>query len=112
MQARPSTWPRHAAIASLTSMGSLKVVRLQRKAELRRREELSPRRLVLEQLRWEDPLEGADAARAELRARGALELVHRLLGGAGSAVDPRRQHRVERVGDVDDPGAERDVLAA
>ena len=42
----------------------------------------------------------------------APHLGERLLDGAGRAVDAGRQHRVERVGDVDDPGAERDLLAA
>ena len=47
----------------------------------------------------------------ELGSRPDAELFDRGAGRARDAVDPRRQHRVERVGDVDDPGAERDLLA-
>ena len=59
----------------------------------------------------QDPLERRDAARAELGARGLAELRERLVERPCGAVDARRQHRVERVGDVDDAGAERDLLA-
>ena len=44
-------------------------------------------------------------------ARCPPQLGERLGRRPRGAVDPRRQHRVERVGDVDDAGAERDVLA-
>ena len=60
----------------------------------------------------EHALERRDAARAELAACGPPQLGERVLGRAGAAVDAGREHRVERVGDVDDPRAERDVLPA
>src|SRR5205809_161966 len=63
------------------------------------------------ELERQDPLQGGHAARAELAGGRAPQLVQRLGGGPGGSVDARGQHRVERVGDVDDPGAERDVLA-
>ena len=59
----------------------------------------------------QDPLEGRDAARAELGARGVAKLCERLVERPGGAVDAGREHRVERVGDVDDAGAKRDLLA-
>ena len=40
------------------------------------------------------------------------QLAERLLDRPGRAVGARGQHRVERVGDVDDAGAERDLVAA
>src|SRR5262249_54446695 len=57
------------------------------------------------------PLERGDAARAELGAGVRPQLGER--GGRleGGAVGARRQHRAERVGDVDDARAERDLLA-
>src|SRR5438046_1810281 len=66
--------------------------------------------LAVDALDRQDPLERRDAARAELAAGGAAELLQRLRGGPSGPVDARRQHRVERVGDVDDAGAERDLL--
>src|SRR3954467_4781254 len=59
----------------------------------------------------DDPLEGGHAGRAELAARAVAQLLQRELQRPRGAVDPRRQHRVERVRDVDDPRAERDRLA-
>ena len=59
----------------------------------------------------QDPLERRDTARAELGGGGAAKLGERLVERPGRAVDAGRQHRVERVGDVDDPRAERDLLA-
>src|SRR6266545_1953114 len=57
-----------------------------------------------------DALERRDAARAELGARLRLHLAEGLVDRARRAIDPRGQHRVEGVRDVDDPGAERDLL--
>src|SRR5436190_8802475 len=68
--------------------------------------------LVVEALDREDPLEGGDAARAELRAGGAPELLQGLRGRPCGPVDAGREHRVERVRHVDDPSAERDFLPA
>src|SRR3954471_15265039 len=56
----------------------------------------------LDRLEREDALQRTDAARAELRACGPTKLAEGLGSRARRAVDPRRQHRVERVGDVDD----------
>ena len=65
------------------------------------------------------PTRAAGSARARRRSAGRtacpaspLTSASASLHRAGGAVDARRQHRVERVGDVDDPGAERDLLAA
>src|SRR5205823_1572631 len=68
------------------------------------------RSLVVQALEREDPLQGGDAARAELRSRGMTKLVERLRGGPRGAVDAGGEHRVECVGDVDYPRAERDLL--
>ena len=62
-------------------------------------------------LAGEQLLERRDAPGAELGARGLAQLVQRGVEGAGRTVDAGREHRVEGVGDVDDPRAERDVLA-
>src|SRR5437763_4594877 len=59
----------------------------------------------------EDPLESRDAALAELAPGSATELADRLHGRPRRMVDARRQHRVERVGDVNDPRAERNFLS-
>src|SRR6188472_4569690 len=67
--------------------------------------------LVVDALEGQDPLERGHTAGAELGACGAPELVQRLRSGPGGPVDARRQHRVERVRDVDDPRAERDLFA-
>ena len=88
----PRTWPKRPWTAARSRAAS------------------DARGVVRERLERQDPLERADAARAELGAGGAAELGERLLERPGGAVDPRRQHRVERVGDVDDAGAERDLL--
>src|SRR3954464_8524989 len=77
---------------------------------LRGRQDPFARLIVVEALDRKDPLESGDAARAELGAGGAPELLERLRGRPCGTVDARREHRVERIGDVDDPGAERDVL--
>src|SRR6266545_1402286 len=65
-----------------------------------------------ERLQRQDPLERGHAARAELSPGRAAQLLQRLGGRPGCTVDTGREHRVERVGYVDDAGAERDVLAA
>src|SRR4026208_1708683 len=67
--------------------------------------------LVVDALEGQDPLERGHTARAELGACGAPERVQGLRSGPGGPVDARRQHRVERVRDVDDPAAERELLA-
>ena len=70
------------------------------------------RRVVASSLERQDPLEGGDAARAELRCpRARRSSSSASVGGPGGPVDAGREHRVERVGDVDDPRAERDLLA-
>src|SRR3954471_18181358 len=66
---------------------------------------------VVQALERQDPLQSGDAARAELAPSRAPQLVERLAGRAGGAVDAGGEHRVEGVGDVDDPRAERDLLA-
>src|SRR5262249_61382586 len=65
----------------------------------------------LDALALDELLEGADAARAELAPRLLLEHAQGVLVVACGPVDPVGQHRVEGVGDGDDAGAERDVLA-
>src|SRR5206468_3012070 len=56
--------------------------------------------------------EGFHDVRVELDASVLADLAKGLLGGEGlGAVGPRRGHRLERVGDVEDPRPERDVLA-
>src|SRR3990170_9130696 len=67
--------------------------------------------LATECLERKDPLDRTDTAGAELRARLPAQLLERLVERTRRAVDARRQHRVESVGDVDDAGAERDLLA-
>src|SRR6266550_958104 len=74
--------------------------------------EASPVRVALDGLERQDPLQGAHAARAELGAGRTAKLLEGLCGRAGGAVDACRQHRDERVGHVDDPGAESDSIAA
>ena len=56
-------------------------------------------------------LEGLDDRRVELRAGVGAQLVERLGRAAAAAVGPVGDHRVERVADRDDAGAERDLLA-
>src|SRR5438094_144619 len=51
----------------------------------------------------EDAVESADTSRAELGAGARLELAESGLARERGPVDPRRDHRVERIGDVDDP---------
>src|ERR687887_498332 len=68
-------------------------------------------RVAEDRLERKDPLERGDGARAELGAGGAAKLLDRLVRRPRRAIDARRQHRVERVGDVDDARAERDLLA-
>ena len=50
--------------------------------------------------------------RVELRARPVLDLGERVLVGERLAVRPWRDHRVERVGDREDPGLDRDAASA
>src|SRR5918999_2048159 len=77
---------------------------------LRRRGERGGADAFRLELALEQPLERGHAPGAELRARPAPELLERLVRGSSRAVDPRCQHRVERVGHVDDARPERDVL--
>src|SRR6266536_3248457 len=62
-------------------------------------------------LHQQDSLERRDAARAELAPRRPPELLEGLRRRPRGAVDACGQHRIERVGDVDDPGTERDLLS-
>src|SRR5918911_3276836 len=79
---------------------------------LARGRDARPRRFLgLEALDRQDPLQRGDDTRAELRPRRETELLERLGRRTRRAVDPRGQHRVERVRDVDDPRAERDLFA-
>src|SRR5947199_8725182 len=64
-------------------------------------------RLLLDR---EDPPESRNAARAELCPGRAPQLLEGLGRRPGGAVDARREHRVERVRDVDDACTQRDVL--
>src|SRR5436190_40196 len=97
--------PQGFPIRGLTPKGSDPSLFLGRDREAR------PLVVRLERLERQDPLQRADAPRAELRARRRSELVQSLCSRPGRAVDPRRQHGVERVGDVDDSRPERNVLA-
>ena len=56
-------------------------------------------------------LERVDYARVELRAAAAVELLQGLRGGTPATVRAVGEHRLEGVGDGDDPGLERDLLA-
>src|SRR5690242_14834466 len=56
--------------------------------------------------------QGFDTARVELGAGVGLQLDDRLLDGDRFAVGPRSRHRLEGVGDGDDPRLDRDRRAA
>src|SRR3954468_22663600 len=62
-----------------------------------------------ERVQRQDPLESGHAARAELSAGGRPQLLERLGRGPRSPVDPRREHRVEGIRDMDDPSAKWDL---
>src|SRR3954449_4321510 len=65
----------------------------------------------LDALALDELLEGGHAAGAELAPCLLVQLAESVLVVACGAVDASREHRVEGVRDVDDPGAEGDVLA-
>ena len=69
------------------------------------------RGVVEDRVERQNPLERRDATRTELGGCGVAELGERLVERPRGLVDAGRQHRVERVGDMDDPRAERDLLA-
>src|SRR5262249_14141858 len=92
-------WPRRGPDPSLSVLRTLGSDR-----------EPGPLVVPLERVERQDPLQRTDAARAELRACRGPQLLQRLGRRPGGAVDTGRQHRVERVRDVDDARAERDVL--
>ena len=59
----------------------------------------------------EKALEGPHAPRAELAAPAAAKLLEGLCGRPGGSIDAVGQHRVQGVGDMDDPRAEGDLFA-
>src|SRR4029077_3643576 len=56
-------------------------------------------------------LEGVDAHLAEVASPAPVNLVHCDLEAQSLAVEALGRHRVERVGDVDDPCGERDLVS-
>src|SRR5512141_840524 len=68
------------------------------------------RDLALGPLDRQDALERAYAAGAELGPGETADLVQRVCRVTGFTIDPRREHRIQRVRHMDDPRAERDLL--
>src|SRR5688572_5834119 len=71
-------------------------------------------KLRLEQGRggWHGSADGVDAGRVELRSGAALQLLERERRAARRTIGAGAGHRVERVGDVDDPRGDGDVVGA
>src|SRR5438552_10016077 len=67
-------------------------------------------RVPLDGIDLEHPLQRGHAPRAELRSRPVPQLDQSLVLGQRLPVGPGGEHRVERVGDMDDACSERDLL--